>query len=67
MMSAIISFPACYWLHRFPRLRLIAGREEIFHLKHAVRNLHVFIGKRAAHGRFMYADDVSNLSHGQRF
>ena len=52
--------------HRFAARGLIARREEIFHLEHALRRGHVFAGDRAAHGRLVHADGVGDLHHRHR-
>ena len=46
---------------------LIAGREKIFHLEHALRRGHVFAGDGAADGGLVHADRVGDLHHRHRF
>ena len=52
--------------HRFTGGGSITRREEIFHLKHALRRGHVFPRDRAADCGLVHAHRVSDLHHGHR-
>src|ERR1041385_513654 len=55
--------------HRRDRLAVGAGDaavEEVLHLEHALRRVHVLVRDHAADGRFVHADVVGNVAQHQR-